>query len=157
VRRRSRSRSRGGKDKEKRGKSRGRSPEKKGGAAAAQEEVLAEAVTEEVPRKAPDPALVAKGKELRSRLTPEQRDAIEKWINMSETDKKGLMLLNLLVFIMVLGVMLALAAFLIIHFEINVFSLDTWRNLPETMQKVSKAFNNARRQGGRASRPGLEL
>ncbi|CAK0838594.1 unnamed protein product [Prorocentrum cordatum] len=86
------------------------------------------------------------------RLTPEQKDAIEKWINMSESDKKGLILLNVLVCIVFVGLALAASILFIIHFEINPFDMDTWRNLPQTLQKVSKSFNSMHLQTKRSPR-----
>mmetsp|Transcript_46426 Transcript_46426/g.105894 ORF Transcript_46426/g.105894 Transcript_46426/m.105894 type:complete len:223 (+) Transcript_46426:3-671(+) len=122
------------------------------GGAPARKEPRPEVVPPETPRSGPDPALVARGEELRSRLTPEQKDAIEKWINMSESDKKGLILLNVLVCIVFVGLALAASILFIIHFEINPFDMDTWRNLPQTLQKVSKSFNSMHLQTKRSPR-----
>lgn len=122
------------------------------GGASAGKEQRPEAEPAVTPRSGPDPALVARGEQLRSRLTPEQKDAIEKWINMSETDKKGLILLNVLVCIVFVGLLLGAAIFFIIHFDINPFDMDTWKNLPQTLQKFSKSFNSMHLQSKRSRR-----
>merc|ERR1712066_60837 len=70
------------------------------------------------------------------KLPPETKEALEKWINMNESSKMGILAVNCLFVIFFLGIFMLFAAYLISEHNVNIFQLETWTDGSATLQKI---------------------
>lgn len=68
-----------------------------------------------------------KTKQVISRLSPESKQALHDWIEMTEKEPWVLVVLNLMALLLLVGILVGFAAYLIAFHNINVFDPDTWR------------------------------
>merc|ERR1711948_56942 len=75
---------------------------------------------------------------IKKKLPPKTQEALERWAKMSETDRKGMLAMNLLVLVLILGILCMLVIVLIGFFQVNPFELVTYKNWRGTLQKIGQ-------------------
>lgn len=75
------------------------------------------------------------------KLPPKTQEALDKWIKLSETDRNGMIALNLLVCVLFLGIAVMVVVLFIGFFQVNVFELETYKNWRGTLKKMWTELN----------------